>query len=135
MSSSRHHLAQLIGDRSLKSGNFKAMAKEIAAYLMDSGHTAELDSLVRDIIAYRAEHGVVEAEAISAHELSALDIADVKAMLKHEYPQAKSFIVDQRQEPELMGGVKLDLPGEQLDLTIRAQVNKFKRITTAGKGA
>jgi len=29
----------------------------------------------------------------------------------------------------------LDMPGEQLDLTVRAQVNKFKRLTTAGEGA
>ena len=135
MSSTRHHLAQVIGQRSLKTDNFNKLAKEIAAYLLDTGRTSELDSLMRDIMSYRAEHGVIEVDAISAHQLSQQDIKDIKVLLKAEYPQAKTFTVDQRQEPEVMGGVKLDMPGEQLDLTVRAQVNKFKRLTTAGEGA
>ena len=135
MSSTRHHLAQVIGERSLKTGNFDLLAKEIAAYLLDNGRTSELDSLMRDIMAYRAEHGVIEVSAVSAHQLSSQDITDIKELLKQEYPQAKSFTVDQESDPDLMGGVKLDLPGEQLDLTVRAQVNKFKRLTTAGEGA
>ncbi|MGZ6004672.1 MAG: F0F1 ATP synthase subunit delta [Candidatus Saccharimonadales bacterium] len=135
MSSKRHHLAQIIGQRSLKAGNVDKFAQQIAAYLLDSGQVANLDSLMRDVMAYRAEHGVVEVEATSASRLSAEDIADIKAILKQEYPQAKTIDVDQARESEVMGGVKLDMPGEQLDLTVRAQVNKFKRLTTAGKGA
>lgn len=133
--STRHHLAEVIGQRSLKAGNMDKLAKEIAAYLLETGQTAQLDSLMRDIMAYRAEHGMVEVEAVSAFQLSSQDLADIKAILKQEYPHAKEFTVDQRQEPDVMGGIKLDLPGEQLDLTVRARVNKFKRLTISGKGA
>lgn len=135
MSSTRHHLAQVIGDRSLKVSNFKKLSQEIAAYPLEAGQTAELDSLMRDIINYRAQKGVVEATAVSANPLSTRDVADIRAILKEEYPHAKSFEIDQSRDPEVLGGVKVDLPGEQLDLTIRAQVNKFKRLTTSGKGA
>ena len=135
MSTTRHHLAQVIGERTMHVTNVKKLANEIAAYLLISGGTAELDSLMRDVMAYRAEHGVVEAEAVSVSPLSSKDISDVKNILKHEYPRAKTFTVDQHQDPAVMGGIKLDLPGEQLDLTVRAQVNKFKRLTTSGKGA
>lgn len=135
MSSPRHHLAQVIGERSLHAGNFSLLAKEIAAYLLDSGQVGQLDSLMRDIMNYRAEHGVVEVQASSAHNLSSQDITDIKSLLKQEYPSAKKFTIDQALEPEVMGGVKLDLPGEQLDLTVRTKVNKFKRLTSSGKGA
>ena len=135
MSSRRHHLAQVIGQRSLKVGNFHKLAREIAAYLLDAGQTDELDSLMRDIMLYRAEHGVVEVEATTAHDLDTKDVADIRALLKKEYPQAKSFSIDRNQDTSVMGGVKLDMPGEQLDLTIRAQVNKFKRLTSSGEGA
>ncbi len=135
MSSSRHHLAQVIGKRSLQAGNFDLLAKEIAAYLLDTGQVNQLDSLMRDIMNYRAEHGVIEVQTSSAHKLSSQDIADIKVLLKSEYPSAKHFTIDQALEPEAMGGIKLDLPGEQLDLTIRAKVNKFKRLTSSGEGA
>lgn len=135
MSSKRYHLAQVLGERSLNVSNTKKLAQEIAAYLLETGQLPELDSLMRDIINYRTQKGVVEAKAVSANPLSARDIADIRDILKIEYPQAKQFQLDQDIDPGVLGGVKVDLPGEQLDLTIRAQVNKFKRLTTSGKGA
>jgi F0F1-type ATP synthase delta subunit len=135
MSSTRHHLAQVIGQRSLRSSNFNKLAQEIAAYLLETGQTGQLDSLIRDIMTYRADHGVVEVVATSANPLSKQDITDIKALLKQEYPKSKDFAVDQTQDDQVIGGVKLDMPGEQLDLTVRAKVNKFKRLTTSGKGA
>ncbi len=134
MSSTRHHIAQIIGERTLHMSNTKHFAKEVAAYLLESGLTGQLDSLMRDLMAYRAEHGVVEASAVSAHRLSRKDIADIKTILQREYPAAKHFSVDQELVPEVMGGVQLNMPGEQLDLTVRAKVNTFKRLT-AGEGA
>ena len=135
MSSTRHHLAQVIAERSLLNSNLKDLAKEVAAYLLDSGDIASLDSLMRDVIDYRASHGVVEVMAVTANPLSDKDIQDIDNILKNEYKETKTFKIDQRQTPEVLGGVKLSLPGEQLDLTVRSKVNKFKRLTTAGKGA
>lgn len=135
MSSSRQRLSQVIGQRSLKVSNFDKMAKEIAAYLLETGQTKQLDSLMRDIMNYRAEHGVVEVMATSANPLSKQDINDIRALLKQEYHGSKEYAVDQTIDQQVMGGVKLDMPGEQLDLTIRAKVNQFKRLTTSGEGA
>ena len=131
--SSHSHLAEVIGAKSLHLNDFHQLAQEIAAYLLETGQTADLESLMRDIIVYRSKHGVVEASATSAHTLSNQDIADIKQILHAEYPKAKSLLVDQTEDPDMIGGVKLDMPGEQLDLTVRAKVNTFKRLTTAGK--
>ena len=135
MNDTRHHLAEVIGAKSLHISDFHELAKEIAAYLLETGRVSELDSLMRDIMAYRAEHGVVEATATSAHQLSEQDITDIKQILRSEYPYATSLVVDQAQDPELIGGVKLGMPGEQLDLSVRAKVNNFKHLTTAGEEA
>jgi len=135
MNSTRHHLAEVIAAQSLHIKDFHQLAKELAAYLLDTGQTDELESLMRDIMTYRSNHGVVEATATSAHPLSAQDIADIKQILRAEYPAAKSLQVDQAADADVIGGVKLDMPGEQLDLTVRAKVNTFKRLTSAGEGA
>lgn len=132
MASKRHHLAEVLGERSLKATDFKTMAKVVAAYLLETGNTAQLEPLMRDIVAYRADHGVVEVEASSAHDLTSQDIKDIRMLLKAEYPASHSFSIDQSQDPNLVGGIKLSLPGQQLDLTVKAQVNKFKRLTTSG---
>ncbi len=135
MKKTRHHLAEVIGKKTLETTDYKKLAKQVAAYLLGTGQTYELQSLMRDILAYRAAHGVIEITATSANELSQADINDIKAMLKQEYPKAKSFEIDEAIDGRVMGGVKLDLPNEQLDLTVRAKVNTFKRLTTFGDGA
>jgi F0F1-type ATP synthase delta subunit len=129
--SSRHHLAQVLGERTLHNSDTKSLANEVAAYLLQTGHTNELESLMRDIMAYRAERGVVEATATSANPLSSEDLDDINDILKLEFPHAKQVAINQEQQAEVVGGVKLTLPGEQLDLTVKSQVNKFKRLTTS----
>ena len=135
MKTNRHHLAEVIGAKSLKISNIDRLAKELAAYLLITGQTDELESLIRDIMAYRAEHGVIDATASSAHKLSSEDIADIRQMLLREHPEATSLLIDRAADADVIGGVKLNMPGEQLDLTVRAKVNTFKRLTTAEKEA
>ncbi|HLC91801.1 MAG TPA: F0F1 ATP synthase subunit delta [Candidatus Saccharimonadales bacterium] len=131
--SSHSHLVEVIGAKSLETSDLHQLAREIAAYLMETSQTADMESLIRDIMAYRAKHGVVEATTTSAHTLSIEDIDDIKQILHAEYPQARSLFVNQAKDPDVIGGVRLDMPGEQLDLTVRAKVNTFKRLTTSGK--
>src|SRR5690348_8475361 len=123
MNSQRHYLAEIIGQRTLKTTNRRELAQEIAAFLLHEGKVAELESLMRDVMAYRAEHGVVEAYASSAHELTPADIDDIRTLLHAEFPKANDFQIDQILQPEIIGGVKIDLPSEQLDLSVRAKVN------------
>lgn len=134
MNSTRHHLAETIAKRTMEISDTHKLAQEIAAYLLHEGKVYELESLMRDVIAYRAEQGVVEAYAESAYPLSPQVIDDIRDILKKEYPHAKQFQVDQIEQPELIGGLKVELPDEQLDLSVRARVNTFKKLTS-GKEA
>jgi F0F1-type ATP synthase delta subunit len=129
MKQSRHHLAAVIGEKTLHISDTGLLAREIAAYLLDEKHTGELDSLMRDIIAYRAEHGAVEAVAASTSPLSDEVLADIKTLLEREYPKAKQVIVREKRDDSVIGGVRIDLPNEQLDLTVKSKLSTFKRLT------
>ena len=129
MKQSRHLLAQVIADKTLHIHDMEQLAREVAAYLLEEGLVGELDSLLRDVIAIRAEHGFVEAEAVSVHTLSDTDLQDVRAILEEYYPQAKQVTVHQRLDANLVGGIKLVMPHQQLDESVRASIGKFKSLT------
>lgn len=107
----------------------KKFTDEVASYLLDNNLTSELDSLTRDLISYRAKNGIVELTAVSAHPLSAMAIKEVKAKVKQLYPKAKRIILNQRIDQDQIGGVRLELPGQQLDLSVRGKLNQFKQLT------
>jgi F0F1-type ATP synthase delta subunit len=107
----------------------KKFAGEVAGYLLDENRTGELDSLARDLVDYRAKNGVVEVTAVSAHRLSDTALKEVKQKVKQLYPQARSIIINQQIDASQIGGVRLEFPGRQLDLSLRAKINKFKQLT------
>lgn len=129
MKQTRHHLADIIGEKTLNVVDEKQLAKEVAAYLLHEHQTGSLESLVRDIMQYRTEHGVVEAITVSSSALTDEVLKDVKTVLKQEYPNAKSYIVRSKIDEDLVGGVRIDLSNEQLDLSVKAKLSKFKRLT------
>src|SRR5438105_2544218 len=96
MKTPRHELAAILAERTLGSFNVSAMSQEVAAYLLDAGRTGELDSLIRDIMQYRADHGIVEVNAVSAHELTDKVRSDIEAQVRVLKPHAKQIIITHR---------------------------------------
>jgi F0F1-type ATP synthase delta subunit len=133
MKTSRTRIAHSIADRTLKGDSKKKLSQEIAAYLLSERRVGDLDSLLRDVQADWAEAGFVEVLAASAHPLSASVKADIEKRIKPLYPNAKRIIVTEVSDPAVIGGVRLSLANQQLDLSIEAKLNKFKQLTTAGK--
>jgi F0F1-type ATP synthase delta subunit len=130
---SRTKLAQIIADRTLKDGVNKQLSTEIAAYLLAEGRTKELDSIVRDVQADWAAAGHVDVIATSAHPLTAPIKATIVKQVQQLYPAASEIVITEAYDPEVIGGVRLTLPNQQLDLSIEAKLNRFKQLTTAGK--
>lgn len=129
----RHQIAQVLAERSLGRIDAKAFSDHIAAYLLAEGRTAELEPLLRDIMQYRADHGIVEVVAVSAHPLSAAVRGDIERQVNAAVPGAKQIIISEELQPDLVGGVRLELPNQQFDLSVRAKLSRFKQLTTAGK--
>lgn len=131
---SRQTLARVIAGK-LDDGSLTEdkLSQEVAAYILSEKRAAGLESLLRDISQYRIDHeGVVEVEAMCAHPLTPEVKADIEAAIKQAYPGAKQIIISERIDESLIGGVRLELPNEQLDLSIRAKLNQFKQLTIKG---
>jgi F-type H+-transporting ATPase subunit O len=129
----RHELAKVLAQRSLKSASSKDLGAEIAAYLLSERRTSELDSLLRDIQQYRADHGIVEVLAVSAHEVDDTVRRDIEAQAHKLYPEAKKIIISEQIDPDVLGGVKIELANQQLDLSVRSKLNRFKQLTAVGE--
>lgn len=135
MKVSRTHIAAVIAERSLKSVGAKQLSREIAAYLLSEGRSGELDSILRDILQYRADHGIVEATGLSAYPLSDKVRGDIKEVVRELYPHAKQIIISEELDPSVVGGVKVVLANQQLDLSVRYKLNRFRQLTAAPGGA
>ncbi len=132
MKARRTRIARVVADRALKSGISKRFSRDVAAYLLSEGRTGELESIVRDVQADWAQAGIVEVIASSAHPLTAALRAEVKRQVAKLEPKAKRIIITERRDPGIIGGVRLDLPDRQLDLSVEAKLNKFKQLTATG---
>jgi len=133
MKTPRTRIASTIADQTLAKGVDKTYAREVAAYLLNEGRVGELDSLLRDVATDWANKGYVEVLARSAHPLSADDKQDIAARVKALYPQANKIVVTEVTDPSIIGGVRISVADQQLDLSVEAKLHKFKQLTTAGK--
>jgi len=133
MKAPRSRIATTLAERTLKNGVTKQLSQEVAAYLLAERRVSELDSILRDVQASWATAGVVEVVAASAHGLTGSIKADITERIKQLYPDAKQIIVTEAHDPEVIGGVRLSLANQQLDLSVEGKLNKFKQLTSAGK--
>jgi F-type H+-transporting ATPase subunit O len=107
----------------------KKFSREVASYLLSEKRTNEIDSLARELINYRAQKGLVEVTAVSAHPLSTAAVSEIKQKVKQLYPNARKITINQRLDEHQIGGVRLEFPDKQLDLSVRNKLNKFKQLT------
>ncbi len=133
MKTPRHRIADTIADRALKSTSTKTLARQTAAYLLDERRVGELDSLLRDIQSDWADDGHIEAIATSAFPLSPAIHKEIEREVRRLYPKAKSVLITEVHDASVIGGVRINLPNQQFDLSIQAKLDKFKQLTTAGK--
>jgi len=129
----REQLAATIAERTLTIKDSKQLSKEVAAYLVSEQQTEELNSIIRDVIAYRNEKGYIEADIISAYPISSDVRMDVKKYIHDIYPNAKHVTLNEMVDPTLIGGLRLEVGDRQLDFTVRAKLNSLKRMTAARK--
>ncbi len=106
------------------------LAIGVAAYLIDEGKTANLDSLLRDVMELRAKEGLVELTAKSAFPLTADEKASIKLVAKKQYPNAHKVIIHEVIDTDVIGGATLSLANANLDLTVKTKLNQLKEAIT-----
>ena len=127
----RHEIAAALARRTLHTGISNKLGDEIAAYLLSERRTGELESLIRDIIQYRADQGIVEVVAISAFALNAQVRSDIGREVRGLHPGVKAVIISERIDPSVVAGVRLEFANQQLDTSVRSKLNRFKQATAS----
>lgn len=120
---SRRKIAAYYADE-LQAGN-KEVTKKLAAFLVENRRVRELDLIVRDIEEALAERGVLLADIVSSRKLSAEAAKAVEAYLK-KTTDAKTVKLRETVDPTLLGGVRVALPGRELDATLRHRISQLK---------
>ena len=122
---SRRVLAQYYGEELLAGKDQSVLAQQLGAYLIDSKRTKELELIVQDIEFYLASKGVVMAEVTSAFELSSATEASIKQMIT-DSTGAKEIHLHTTVERSVLGGVKISIPGKELDSTAARKLSTLR---------
>lgn len=123
MKLTRRKLAQHVVAE-LEAGN-SAVITETAAYLVSENRTKELPLLVRDIEAIYADHGVLVADITTAHKVSDV-VADELAAEIGVLTGAKHVQARLATDPALLGGIRVQVPGAELDATVAGKLRKLR---------
>jgi F-type H+-transporting ATPase subunit delta len=103
----------------------KQLFEQLAGYLIDTQRTKELELIVRDIEFALSEKGVVQATVVSAFELTAETKKALEAFVKTK-TKATQVTLSNMVNSEVIGGVKITVPGRELDQTVARQLTVLK---------
>lgn len=110
----------------LLAGNKDAISG-LAAYLIESGRVDETDLILRDIEAALAANGTVVARVESARKLTAEAKKSIEEYVKTAVG-ATDVQIDTTVDESLLGGVKISVPGHELDATLKRKLNKLQAM-------
>ncbi|RWZ78655.1 MAG: hypothetical protein EOT05_02815 [Candidatus Microsaccharimonas sossegonensis] len=123
---SRRSIARYIANGLIEGTHSKKiLLKQLAGYLVETRRTKELELIVRDIEFALVEKGMVQASVISAFDLTAETKKALVAFVKTKMSAAQvnvSHII----HPNVIGGVKITVPGRELDQTIARRLTVLK---------
>lgn len=108
---SRRKIADYAADKLAAGEN---IIPDLAGMLVADGRTREVELLVRDIEAALSDRGIVVATVISAHRLG----EDIKRAIA-ELVDCKDLKLREKIDGSVIGGLRIDLPGQRLDGTIK----------------
>lgn len=121
---SRRKIAAVIAERIAKNEPIAGLMREAAAYLIETNRIREYELLVRDIEDALATRGIVIADVTAAAKLP----SDVSAALKQFAPQAKKVVVREHIDESVVGGVRVELPGERFDGTLQHKIARLRAL-------
>lgn len=128
---SRAKLASYIADQIAKGTSEDELSRNIAAYLVESGKTADLNSLMREVQQLRAEkQGIVELTARSAYPLDKEEKELIESVASKQYPNAREVIIHEEHDERIIGGASLSLAEANLDVTIRSKLNRLREAVS-----
>ncbi len=127
---SRRALSTYVSEELLKDGDNSKVVMQLAAYLVETHRTKELGLIIRDIQFYLAQQGSVSGVVTTAFDLSSETLKAIESYVQAK-TSAKSVTLDSYIDSTILGGIKINLPGQELDRTISRNLTilktKFKK--------
>ena len=120
---SRRKISAYLADELL--AGKKDVPTRLAAFLLDTRRMRELPLIVRDIEDALATRGVVVADIDSAYKLSADTTKQLELFVKSKTGAGQVHFRTAIDET-LLGGVRVNLPGQELDATLRRKLTNLK---------
>ena len=119
---SRRKIAQTWASELVKG---RDITKQVAAYLVTERRVDEAGLIVRDTEAALAERGIVVADVAGARDLSTEARQAIEKFLTISL-NAQKVALRESTDASLLGGVRVDVAGRQLDATLKTRLNKLK---------
>ena len=114
---SRRKIAAYVADNVSNGAATSAVIAEVAAYLVESRRTRELQLVIRAIEDELAARGEVIANVTTARTLDDSLRKAVSSLVG-----AQTIHLRESVDESVIGGVKIDLPGATLDATIKRKL-------------
>jgi F-type H+-transporting ATPase subunit delta len=118
---SRRKIAAYIADKLVGGTSVPDAVNEVAAYLIDTRRTRELELLVRDIEDALASRGIIVGDVTSMYPLGASLKAEIAKLVGGKSLQLRETI-----DPAVLGGVRVNIPGKRFDGTIQRKLSALK---------
>lgn len=122
---SRRKLAGNVAARLAGGESPKVVLRELAGYLIDAGRKKEASLIVRDVEAMLVDAGTAVATVTSARPLNQGSLDTIESFIKQHNKRIKQVVLRERVDESLIGGVKIELPGSQLDASVKAKLEKL----------
>ncbi len=122
----RTELAQVLVTLIEETKDAKQLAQAIASFLVEQRMTKDLDSLMRDVQKLRADRGLVEATATTAHPLGNSLRSEITELIRKHNNQAKAVIINEVTDTDVVGGIRIETDEQLLDTTVRTKLDKLK---------
>lgn len=116
---SRTKLARYAADQ-LTSGN-RAVIRELAAYLVDSSRTGEVDLVLRAVYDELETRGIVLADVFSANKID----ADTKSAIK-SLTGASQLEIREHISGDVLGGIRINTASRVIDATLKNRLMKLR---------
>lgn len=118
----RRLIAEYIAEQLVAGKPRARLLRELAAYLVDTKRTREAELIVRDIEAGLLDRGLAYGSVTSAAKLSAALRTNVESYVKRA-TGAKRVELAEMIDPSVIGGVRVELPGQLFDTTVRRKLD------------
>jgi len=124
---SRRTLVQTIVRELLAGADHPRLTKQVAAYLVENRMTDQIDRLVLDIAAaLQQATGHAAATVTTAFKPSQHNIDALRRSLLH-LTGAREVELAVQQDPSLLGGMVVTLPGHEWDASVRRKLKLLAR--------